>query len=60
MLVNNAVSMTPKPFAQLEPTDFEKTYASSVTHGISTNVNEALLEEADFGFGLGAPDAAPG
>lgn len=31
VLVNNAISMTPKPFAQLEPADFEKTYASSVT-----------------------------
>jgi NAD(P)-dependent dehydrogenase (short-subunit alcohol dehydrogenase family) len=31
VLVNNAISMTPKPFAQLEPVDFEKTYASSVT-----------------------------
>ncbi len=31
VLVNNAISMTPKPFAELEPADFEKTYASSVT-----------------------------
>jgi len=31
VLVNNAISMTPKPFAALEPADFEKTYASSVT-----------------------------
>jgi NAD(P)-dependent dehydrogenase (short-subunit alcohol dehydrogenase family) len=31
VLVNNAISMTPRPFAQLEPADFEKTYASSVT-----------------------------
>src|SRR6202012_650129 len=31
VLVNNAISMTPKPFAQLEPDDFEKTYMSSVT-----------------------------
>ncbi|HEX4292755.1 MAG TPA: SDR family oxidoreductase [Rhizomicrobium sp.] len=31
VLVNNAVSMTPKPFAELEPADFEKTYASAVT-----------------------------
>src|ERR1700733_3781717 len=31
VLVNNAVSMTPKPFAALEPADFEKTYASAVT-----------------------------
>ena len=31
VLVNNAISMTPKPFAELEPADFEKTYMSSVT-----------------------------
>ena len=31
VLVNNAVSMTSKPFAQLESADFETTYASSVT-----------------------------
>lgn len=31
ILVNNAVSMTPKPFAALEPSDFAATYASSVT-----------------------------
>lgn len=31
VLVNNAVSMTPKPFASLEPEDFERTYTSAVT-----------------------------
>lgn len=31
ILVNNAISMTPKPFAALEPADFEQTYRSSVT-----------------------------
>lgn len=31
VLVNNAIAMTPRPFAQLEPADFEKTYMSSVT-----------------------------
>ncbi|HWA92760.1 MAG TPA: SDR family oxidoreductase [Rhizomicrobium sp.] len=31
VLVNNAVSMTPKPFGDLQPTDFAATYASSVT-----------------------------
>lgn len=31
VLVNNAVSMTPRPFADLAPEDFEKTYASGVT-----------------------------
>jgi NAD(P)-dependent dehydrogenase (short-subunit alcohol dehydrogenase family) len=31
VLVNNAISMTPRPTAALEPADFEKTYASSVT-----------------------------
>lgn len=30
-LVNNAISMTPKPFAALEPADFDITYRSSVT-----------------------------
>jgi NAD(P)-dependent dehydrogenase (short-subunit alcohol dehydrogenase family) len=31
VLVNNAISMTPKPFAALEPGDFAATYASAVT-----------------------------
>ncbi len=31
VLVNNAISMTPKSFAALEPDDFATTYASSVT-----------------------------
>lgn len=31
ILVNNAISMTPKPFDALEPSDFAATYASSVT-----------------------------
>lgn len=31
ILVNNAVSMTPKPFAALSSSDFEATYASAVT-----------------------------
>lgn len=31
VLVNNAISMTPKPIALLEPDDFEVTYKSSVT-----------------------------
>ena len=31
VLVNNAISMTPRSFAELDPTDFERTYASSVT-----------------------------
>lgn len=30
ILVNNAISMAPKPFAALEPGDFQQTYASSV------------------------------
>lgn len=30
-LVNNAISMTPKPLAALEPADFDITYRSSVT-----------------------------
>jgi len=31
VLVNNAVAMTPKPFADLEPSDFDTTYRSGVT-----------------------------
>jgi NAD(P)-dependent dehydrogenase (short-subunit alcohol dehydrogenase family) len=31
VIVNNAISMTPKPRAALEPEDFEQTYRSSVT-----------------------------
>jgi NAD(P)-dependent dehydrogenase (short-subunit alcohol dehydrogenase family) len=31
ILVNNAISMTPKPFAALEGEDFARTYASGVT-----------------------------
>lgn len=31
VLVNNAIAMTPKPFARLEPADFAATYASGVT-----------------------------
>ena len=31
VLVNNAIAMTPKPFAKLEPADFAQTYMSSVT-----------------------------
>jgi NAD(P)-dependent dehydrogenase (short-subunit alcohol dehydrogenase family) len=31
ILVNNAISMTPKPFTALEPGDFDETYRSSVT-----------------------------
>ena len=31
VVVNNAISMTPKPFAALEPGDFATTYASAVT-----------------------------
>ena len=31
VLVNNAISMTPKPFAALSPSDFETTYTSAVT-----------------------------
>jgi len=31
VLVNNAISMTPRPFAELEPDDFAETYMSCVT-----------------------------
>jgi NAD(P)-dependent dehydrogenase (short-subunit alcohol dehydrogenase family) len=36
VLVNNAISMTPKPFEALEPSDFAATYASSVTASFET------------------------
>ncbi len=36
ILVNNAVSMTVKSFADLTPQDFAQTYASSVTAGFET------------------------
>jgi NAD(P)-dependent dehydrogenase (short-subunit alcohol dehydrogenase family) len=41
VLVNNAVSMTVKPFAQLQPEDFARTYASSVT--VSFEATRAAL-----------------
>lgn len=31
VLVNNAISMTPRPFSRLEPADFAETYMTSVT-----------------------------
>jgi NAD(P)-dependent dehydrogenase (short-subunit alcohol dehydrogenase family) len=36
ILVNNAISMAPKPFDALEPSDFAATYASSVTAAFET------------------------
>jgi len=36
ILVNNAVSMAVKPFADLEPADFAATYASQVTAGFES------------------------
>jgi NAD(P)-dependent dehydrogenase (short-subunit alcohol dehydrogenase family) len=47
ILVNNAVSMTPKPFSALDSRDFDETYRSSVTAGFEA-VRAALpgLREA--------------
>jgi NAD(P)-dependent dehydrogenase (short-subunit alcohol dehydrogenase family) len=36
VLVNNAIAMTPKPFASLEPSDFAATYMSGVTAAFET------------------------
>ena len=50
VLVNNAISMTPKPFAALEPADFEKTYSSSVTAAFESvrAARPALLKAAQM------------
>ena len=66
ILVNNAITMTPKPFAALEPSDFAQTYASSVTASFET-VRAALpaLRAADGAsvvniasmYGVVSPDA---
>lgn len=47
ILVNNAVSMTVKPFAALTPEDFARTYASSVTASFeATRAALPALKEA--------------
>jgi NAD(P)-dependent dehydrogenase (short-subunit alcohol dehydrogenase family) len=47
VLVNNALSMTVKPFAQLQPEDFARTYATSVTASFeATRAALGALKEA--------------
>jgi NAD(P)-dependent dehydrogenase (short-subunit alcohol dehydrogenase family) len=66
VLVNNAISMTPKPFAALEPADFETTYASSVTAAFEavraarpalTAANGASVINIASMYGRVSPDA---
>jgi NAD(P)-dependent dehydrogenase (short-subunit alcohol dehydrogenase family) len=70
ILVNNAVSMTPAPFARLDPADFEKTYASSVTAAFEAvraarpALVKAVVAEGDASvvniasmYGVVSPDA---
>ena len=70
ILVNNAVSMTPKPFDAIEPTDFAATYASSVTAAFETvraargalcaaaeEAGEASVVNIASMYGLAAPDS---
>jgi NAD(P)-dependent dehydrogenase (short-subunit alcohol dehydrogenase family) len=70
ILVNNAVSMTPKPFAALDPADFAKTYESAVTtafeavraalpalrNAAQTTGDASVVNIASM-YGLVAPDA---
>jgi NAD(P)-dependent dehydrogenase (short-subunit alcohol dehydrogenase family) len=70
VLVNNAVSMTPRPLETLEPADFEKTYASSVTavfeavraarpalrKGVEAEGEASIVNVASM-YGAVAPDA---
>ncbi len=70
ILVNNAISMTPKPFDALEPADFAATYASAVTASFETvraarsalcaaaaEVGEASVVNIASMYGLVAPDS---
>jgi NAD(P)-dependent dehydrogenase (short-subunit alcohol dehydrogenase family) len=70
VLVNNAVSMTPRPFCALEPEDFGKTYASAVTAAFEAAraglpaLCRAVAETGDASivnvasmYGVVAPDA---
>jgi len=70
VLVNNAISMTPRPMDALEPGDFEKTYASAVTAAFEAvrAARPALRKAADAAgdasviniasmYGAVAPDA---
>jgi len=69
ILVNNAISMTPKPFDAIEPSDFAATYASSVTAAFETvraaraalraaakDSGEASVVNIASMYGLVAPD----
>jgi len=70
ILVNNAISMTPKPFDAVEPSDFASTYASSVTatfemvraargalRAAATASGGASIINVASMYGLVAPDA---
>ncbi|MGZ5923310.1 MAG: SDR family NAD(P)-dependent oxidoreductase [Rhizomicrobium sp.] len=70
ILVNNAISMTPKPFDALEPSDFAATYASSVTASFETvraarkallaaaaEIGEASVINIASMYGLVSPDS---
>ena len=70
ILVNNAIAMTPKPFAALEAADFASTYASSVTASfeavraalpalraaVSASGDASVINVASM-YGIVAPDA---
>jgi len=70
ILVNNAVAMTVKPFADLTPEDFARTYASSVTsafeavraalpalkQGVAACGEASVINIASM-YGMVAPDA---
>jgi NAD(P)-dependent dehydrogenase (short-subunit alcohol dehydrogenase family) len=70
ILVNNAIAMTPKPFAALDASDFAATYASSVTasfeavraalpalRAAASAAGEASVINIASMYGLVAPDA---
>lgn len=70
ILVNNAVTMTPRPFDALTPEDFAKTYASSVTASFeaaraalpalkaaAAQAGEARIVNIASMYGSVAPDA---
>lgn len=70
VLVNNAVSMTPRPFRDLEPEDFARTYASAVTAAFEAaraalpalrragaGAGDAAIVNVASMYGVVAPDA---
>ncbi len=70
ILVNNAIAMTPKPFAALDASDFASTYASSVTasfeavraalpalRGAASACGGASVINVASMYGIVAPDA---